>query len=133
MSETSIGVFGSIVLVSSQESPEHLLMYEFVMPFLSKESVSLVSSLTSENARMPLMMIFMGITAFYQMYWKEGAPFNPDTKRNKENEKNGGKGGDSESSGLMKGFREHAQKHGKLTPQMEQDMEEIDAMMSNMN
>lgn len=106
-------------------------MYEFVMPFMRKESVSLVSSLTSENARMPLMMIFMGITAFYQLYWKEGAPFNPETKRKKEQAKNGGKG--DEAEGMMAGFRDHAKRHGKLTPAMEKDMAEIDAMMSNMN
>ena len=34
---------------------------------------------------------------------------------------------------MMRGFRDHAKKHGKLTPQMEKDMSEIDAMMENMN
>ena len=110
MSESSVGLLGSIVLVKSQESPERLLMYEFVMPFLKKESSSLVSTLTGENARTPLILLFMGITAFYQLYWKEGAPFNPETRKKKAAEEGkGGKGGnESEAANLMKGFRDHA-------------------------
>ena len=65
MSENSVGLLGSIVLVRSLDSSERLLMYEFIMPFLRKENVSLASALTSENARMPLLMLFLGITAFY--------------------------------------------------------------------
>ena len=33
----------------------------------------------------------------------------------------------------MSGFKNHARKHGKLTPQMERDMEEIEGMMEGMN
>ena len=33
----------------------------------------------------------------------------------------------------MDGFRNHAKRHGKLTPKMEEDMEEIEAMMENMD
>ena len=112
----------------SQESPERLLMFEFTMPYLQKESVSLVSAITSENARTPMLFIFFGITAFYQLYWKEGAPFNPNKKKDKEAKK-----GESEGEGMMNNFREHAKKQGKLTPQMEKDMAEIDAMMNSMN
>ena len=64
--------------------------------------------MTSENARMPIIIVFMGLTAFYQLYWKEGAPFNPETKRKKAEEANGGRKNESEAAGLMRGFREHA-------------------------
>lgn len=81
MTENSVGMLGSIVLVRSLDSSERLLMYEFTMPYLRRESISLASALTSENARMPMLMVFFGITAFYQLYWKEGAPFNPNTRK----------------------------------------------------
>ena len=114
MSETSVGMLGSIVLVSSEtNSAERLTMYEFTMPYLRKESVSLVSAITSENARVPLLMIFFMITAFYQLYWKEGAPCNPQTRKNK---KGAGNEEAKDDTSIMKGFREHARKHGKLTP-----------------
>ena len=113
MSDSPVGMLGSIVLVRSQESSERLLMYEFTMPFLRRESISLASALTSENARVPMLLVFFGITAFYQLYWKEGAPFNPNTKKQKDADAAGkGQG----SAGMMSGFRDHAKKHGKLTP-----------------
>ena len=78
-----------------------------------------------------MLLVFFGITAFYQCYWKEGAPFNPNTKKQKDADAAAnGKGG---QASMMSGFRDHAKKHGKLTPQMEKDMAEIDAMMENMN
>ena len=61
----SAGLSGSLVLVESQSSPDRLLMYEFVMPFLRKEKLDFWSGITSENARIPLLVVFVGVTLFY--------------------------------------------------------------------
>jgi len=81
MSEANVGILGSIVLVKSHDSSERLLMLEFVMPFLSKQSIGIVESLTSENARIPLIVLVVGLTGFYQLYWKADGFFNRSRKK----------------------------------------------------
>lgn len=128
MSEASIGVTGSLIMVQSQENPERLMMYEFVMPYLAKDEQSFVEALTSENARYPLFMFVIGCLAFYHLWWKQGALL-------RKNSDKDGKADDKPDGpeGMMKGFREHAKKHGKLSPKMQNDMDEIEAMMQNMS
>ena len=77
LSESSIGLFNSVVMMQSGESKDRLIMHEFVMPFVSKTQLGFLDAITSENAKVPIAMVFIGITLFYQLYWKEGAYFNP--------------------------------------------------------
>lgn len=120
-------MLASLLMISSGESKDRLLMYDFVMPFLSKESVGFVDALTSEYARAPIAIVFVGISLFYQLYWKKDAYFNPNKGKEEE------KFDKNNPAHIMKGFKDHARKHGKLTPKMQRDMAEIELMMENMN
>ena len=101
MSEVSAGLMGSLLLVESQSSPDRLLMYEFTMPFLKREKLDFWSGITSENARMPLFVVFVGVTLFYQFYLKPRGFCNWGKKKEDEQPMDGKKG-------LMEGFRKHA-------------------------
>ena len=84
MSEAGFGQTSSLFLTWSDASHESLLMHEFLMPYLSREAPSLMQSMTSENTRLPLFLLFIAITLFYQLYWKEGAVFNKPKKEDKD-------------------------------------------------
>ena len=104
------------------------MMYEFVMPYLQKDEQNLIEALTSENARYPLFMFFIGCLAFYHLWYKQGALLRKDSQNDVQGEEP-----DSKANGIMKSFREHAKKKGKLSPKMENDMAEIEAMMQSMS
>ena len=112
---------------SHDQSEQSLLIYEVMMPYLSRESPGLMQSMTTENTRLPLFLLFIGITVFYQLYWKKGAIFNKDSGQDAAQDEQ------SKEKSLLSGFRDQAKKRGKLTPKMEKDIQEMEAMFDNMN
>ena len=122
-SEISTTINGNLVIVKSHHQPDRLLMYEFAMPYLDRPSHGVLDTLSSEEARIPLVIACIGATLYYQLYYKEGSFFKNKTMGGAAGKKSAG--GDDKSSDLMSGFAEEARRKGKLTPKMEKDMAEI--------
>lgn len=74
-SETSTGINGNLIIVKSNQHPDRLLMYEFAMPYLDRTSSGVLETLASEEARIPLVLIFVGGTLYYHLFYKQGAYF----------------------------------------------------------
>ena len=127
LAETSFGMLASLFLVRSQDSPnDRLILYEFVMPYLSKSAPSFVEQLTSENARVPLMLLIIGCTAAYQLYIKPDAYCKKKQQVEPQFDKD-------EPKSIVNELRRKAAKRGKITPKMEADMARIEAMMGGLD
>ena len=98
------------------------------MPHLRHEPAGWVETLTSESARVPILMLGILGTVLYQCFMKKDA-----VCRKKKDDEEVERYAPDDPRRMVDNMRRHAKKKGKYSPKLQKSLGELEDMFENLN